>query len=140
LVFYLGQQAVTDTAFIHAANQYIQKHQLSEQLLFDERNTIGLADRSNNILRTKSNGFRYYDLTSLNKDDINKLKELMKLEPGIYSTRKLYKENLELMSELTINSAYELHNLYKKLIDLPHIEYTRMPEFSVGGLSKSDFL
>lgn len=140
LVYNLGEVAVHYSEFIEIANEFIIEKELTENLLFDERNVIGLADRSNRVIRTNKQGFRYYNLSNLETFEINQLKQLLNLGPGIYSTAKLFNENIDLMNELNIDSEYELHNIYKKIIDVPHVEYTRMPEFSVGQVSKEEFL
>lgn len=140
LVYNLGAVAVHSSEFIEIANEFIIENELSENLFFDDRNVIALADRSNRVIRTNKNGFRYYNLSNLETFELNQLKQLLNLDPGIYSTAKLFNENNELMNALNIDSEHELHNIYKKVIDVPNVEYTRMPEFSVGQVSKDEFM
>lgn len=140
LVFNLAQKAVHMSEFIEIANEDIEKKGLNANLLFDERNVIGLADRSLKVLRTRNLGFRYYDISNVDSADYQRLCKLLDLEAGIYSTSKLYNENPELMDSLNLDSEHELHNLLKKSVVLSHIEYTRMPEFAVGGITKREFL
>lgn len=140
LVFNFGEVAVQPDEFIEIANEYVTNKEFSEYLMFDKNSINGLADRSNRVIRTNRYGFRYYNLNNLETHEINHLKQLLNLEPGIYSTAKLFKENIELMNELNIHSEHELHNIYKKIIVVPGVEYTRMPEFSVGDVSKEEFM
>lgn len=140
LVYNLGSIAVQSDEFIEIANEFIESKNLPEHMKFDKFSVNGLADRSNYVLRTNKHGFRFYNISNLDNHEIQQLKQLLNLEPGIYSTAKLFRENMELMDSLNIDSEYELHNLYKKAINLPSIEYTRMPEFSVGNISKDEFM
>lgn len=140
LVYNLGAVAVQPDEFIEIANEFIESENLPEHMKFDKFSVNGLADRSNYVLRTNKYGFRFYNIGDLDNHEIQQLKQLLNLEPGIYSTAKLFRENMELMNSLNIDSEYELHNLYKKVINLPSVEYTRMPEFSVGNISKDEFM
>ncbi|MDP9726008.1 hypothetical protein J2W44_005110 [Priestia aryabhattai] len=139
LMFHLGQTAVSNEEFIEVANTYIAEHQLNPSLVFTDRSVLGIADRSQKNIRTKSNGFRFYDTTKIDPEAFHQLKELLDLDPGVYNMSKLFKENEVLMDELNIDSEYELHNLYKKCIEVEGVTFTRMPEFSVQT-TKDDFL
>ncbi|MED4531497.1 sigma factor-like helix-turn-helix DNA-binding protein [Metabacillus fastidiosus] len=139
LIFHLGQTAVSNEEFIEVANKYIEEHQLNPSLIFSERSALGMSDRSQKTLHTKNNGFRFYDTTKIEPEVFHQLKELLDLDPGVYSMSKLFRENEALMDELNIDSEYELHNLYKKCIEISGVTFTRMPEFSVQT-TKDEFL
>ncbi|UIN50898.1 sigma factor-like helix-turn-helix DNA-binding protein [Bacillus safensis] len=139
LMFHLGQTAVSNEEFIEVANTFIAEHQLNPSLLFTVKNVYGMPDRSPKILRTKSNGFRFYDTTKIEQETIHQLKELLVLDPGVYNMSKLFRENEALMDGLNIDSEYELHNLYKKCIEVEGVTFTRMPEFTVQT-KKDEFL
>ncbi|PKF90056.1 hypothetical protein CW306_00520 [Bacillus sp. BA3] len=139
LMYHLGQTAVSNEEFIEVANMFIAEHQLNPSLLFTLKNVYGMPDRSPKILRAKSNGFRFYDTTKIEPEAFHQLQELLDLDPGVYSMSKLFKENEALMDELNIDSEYELHNLYKKCIEVEGVTFTRMPEFSVQT-TKDEFL
>ncbi|WP_252504310.1 sigma factor-like helix-turn-helix DNA-binding protein [Sporosarcina sp. Marseille-Q4943] len=139
LMFHIGQMAVSDEEFIEVANTFIEEQQLNPSLLFTNRSVIGMPDRSRKILRTKRNGFRFYDTTKIEFDTFTQLKELLDLDPGVYSMSKIFRENEALMDELNIDSEFELHNLYKKCIEIDGVTFTRMPEFSVKT-TKREFL
>lgn len=140
LVYNLGAVAVQSDEFIEIANEFIESEKLPEHMKFDKFGVNGLADRSNYVLRTNRYGFRFYNIGNLDSYEIQQLKKLLNLEHGVYSTAKLFRENSELMDSLNIDSEYELHNLYKKVIHVPSVEYTRMPEFSVGNITKDEFM
>lgn len=139
LMFHLGQTAVSNEEFIEVANTYIAEYQLNPSLVFTERSVLGIADRSRKNIRTKSNSFRFYDTTKIDPEAFHQLKELLDLDPGVYNMSKLFKENEALMDDLNIDSEYELHNLYKKCIEVEGVTFTRMPEFSVQT-TKDNFL
>ncbi|ASF41311.1 hypothetical protein CEH05_19930 [Halobacillus halophilus] len=139
LMYHFGQTAVSNEEFIEVANDYIAEHQLSPSLFYTERSGLGIPDRSQKILRTKSNSFRFYDTTIIEPEVINHLKDLLDLDPGVYHMSKLFKENEALMFELNVNSEYELHNLYKKCIEVEGVTFTKMPEFCVKT-KKDEFL
>ncbi|MFF2911296.1 sigma factor-like helix-turn-helix DNA-binding protein [Paenibacillus sp. NPDC057934] len=139
LMFHLGQTAVSSEEFIEVANTYIAEHQLNPSLAYTERSVLGICDRSQKILRTKSNGFRFYDTVKIDPEAFNQLRERLDLDPGVYSMSKLFRENEALMDELNIDSEYELHNLYKKCIEVEGVTFTRMPEFAVQT-TKDEFL
>lgn len=141
LVFKFGQENLKDEEFVEKANNYIFESDLEDaNLLFDITSVRGLVDRSNKVLRSRGNTFRFYDLDLLDEYSLDKLKQLIDLPNGIYSMTKIFNENEEFLLEIGVQSAYELHNLYKKIIVLENVEYTRMPEFSVGKISKDEFL
>lgn len=139
LMYHLGQSVVSNEEFIEVANTYIAENSLNPSLFYTERSALGLPDRSQKILRTKSSGFRYYDTTKIDPELFQQLKELLDLDPGVYGMSKLFRENEALMDELNIDSEFELHNLYKKCIEIDGVTFTRMPEFSVQT-TKDDFL
>ncbi|MGN7393416.1 sigma factor-like helix-turn-helix DNA-binding protein [Peribacillus frigoritolerans] len=140
-MFKYGQENIKDCEFVEKANNSIFESDLEDaNLLFDIYSVRGLGERSSKVVRGRSNSFRFYNLGSLEGNTLNKLRELLDLPTGIYSMKKIYRENKEFMEEIGIQSAYELHNLYKKKIMLGKVQYTRMPEFSIGEITKDEFL
>lgn len=141
LTFKYGQENLKDHEFVEKANNYIFKSNLElVNLLFDINSVRGLVDRSNKVIREKGNSFRFYNLDSLDGKVIEQLQKVIELPTGIYSMIKIFRDHEEFMKEIGIHSGYELHNLYKKKILLDDVEYTRMPEFSVGKIFKDKFL
>ncbi|TMW71154.1 sigma factor-like helix-turn-helix DNA-binding protein [Alteribacter natronophilus] len=139
LMFHLGQTAVSNEEFNEVANEYIKEYRLDPSLHFTERSAMGLIDRSRKIIRTKSNSFRFYDVDKVEPERMNHLKELLDLDPGVYHMAKIFNENEALMVELNIDSGHELHNLYKRYIEVDGVTFTKMPEFCVQT-SKKEFL
>ncbi|GAA0460029.1 sigma factor-like helix-turn-helix DNA-binding protein [Alkalibacillus silvisoli] len=139
LMFHFGQKTVSNEEFNEVANEYITEHRLDPSLYYTERSAMGLIDRSRKIIRTKSNSFRFYDVDKVDPEMMNHLKELLDLDPGVYHMAKIFNENEALMVELNIDSGHELHNLYKRYIEIDGVTFTKMPEFCVQT-SKKEFL
>lgn len=139
LMFHFGQTAVSNEDFNEVANEYITEHRLDPSLYYTERSAMGLIDRSRKIIRTKRNSFRFYDVDKVDPEMMNHLKELLDLDPGVYHMAKIFNENEALMVELNIDSGHELHNLYKRYIEVEGVTFTKMPEFCVQT-SKKEFL
>ena len=56
------------------------------------------------------------DRNKLTKEQIISLEELLKLEPGIYSTELFINNNPLLMKELDIKDEYELHYILRNFV------------------------
>lgn len=132
--------SVTDAEIVEKFNEYIIKNNLPKSYLSDESSLRGISDRCQNIIRGKGNTYRYYDFDVLTKNLIESLKEQLQLSTGVYSMKKIFRENSDIMEDLDIRTEYELHNLYRRMIEVDKVIYTRMPEFKVGLITKREFL
>lgn len=99
-----------------------------------------LLDRSEFVVQSNHNQYRYYDYKILAKSDIQLLENMLNVEDGIYSARKFYEENLMLMQSLDIQNQYELHNILRKVISNSKISFGRMPDIYIGETDKTEFL
>ncbi|OBW57008.1 hypothetical protein A9986_09680 [Solibacillus silvestris] len=136
-----GIETISDEVYCETLKEVFSEKELENfYFLTEVRAVRGLAERSLRTLRNRGNAFRYYDFNLILESEIEELKRLLNLPTGVYSMRKIFVENPELMENLDIRSEYELHNLYKKNIFVEEVEYTRMPEFCVNNISKEDFL
>ncbi|MBM4765111.1 hypothetical protein [Bacillus sp. B15-48] len=131
---------VRDKDLVDRYNEYIAKQNLPPSLMSDETSIRGLGDRSKIIIRGNSHTYRYYNYDIITQDVILTLSSLLQLETGVYSMKKIFNENPSLMEAIDIKTEYELHNLYKQMVPLEHVTYTRMPEFVIGNISKKAFL
>ena len=135
------QESSVDEVVAKRCNQFINKNSLDEKFLFDEVSIRGFSERSDILIRSKGNVYRYFDFSRI--DDITKEKLFFlvnQLDPGVYNIAKIFRENKELMGKIDIRDEYELHNFYKQEIKSPNVIYNRMPEFAVGGIDKNSFL
>lgn len=130
--------SVTDDDLIDKYNEYIVKNNLTVHIS-RETSLRGFSDRSQICIKGKSNTYRYYDFNVLT-DVIDSLKDLLQLDTGVYSMKKIFRDNHELMEGIDIRSEYELHNLYRRMIEMDDVTYKRMPEFTVGNIDKKRFL
>ncbi len=130
---------VTDTEMVVKFNEYIIKNNLPKSYLSEESSLRGISDRCQNTVRGKGNTYRYYDFEAISNDIIQSLTEKLDLSPGVYSMKKIFRDNPELMMEIDIRTEYELHNLYRRLVDVENVYYTRMPEFTIGNIEKKEF-
>jgi predicted DNA-binding protein YlxM (UPF0122 family) len=140
VLFYNAKSITSDEEMVEYYNQYLNCKGLDCKFQVDVVSVRGMSERCPFVIRCKSNGYRFYNFDELDSTHIGRLKSLLSLSPGIYSTVKLYSENQEFMEEIDIRSEHELHNLYKKMIDLVGVTFNRMPEFTVGSISKKEFI
>lgn len=125
---------------LESYNDFLVKNNFPESLKADINSIRGIAERSNIVIRCRRNYFRYYDFQVVDRHMLTRLHDLLMLERGVYSTKKLFNENPDLMAELDIRTEYELHNLLKRYIHPPQVRYTRMPEFIMGKITKKEFI
>ncbi|WP_027087960.1 DNA-directed RNA polymerase subunit alpha C-terminal domain-containing protein [Cohnella panacarvi] len=90
---------------------------------------------SNHVLWKYGQKLRYYNIDAYDYTDLFNglnLNDYMNVE---FSTRKLFQEYPELMSDYDIQDEYELHNLLKKICsedEYPDIHFKRMPNIEFG--------
>ena len=140
VVEHYANDPVTDKDLVDKYNEYITKQNFPPSLMSDESSLRGLSDRSKKVIRGNSHTYRYYNYDLITNEVIHSLSSLLQLEPGVYSMKKIFKENPDLMEEIDIQSEHELHFLYRQMVPLQHVKYTRMPEFEVGNITKNSFL
>lgn len=109
----------------------------------DDRSMEGLISRSGISVFNFGRKFRYYNYSDIIGD--NELESLKNIyystSSGYYSTLVLYKNNLVIMSSLDIRNEYELHNISKHYFNNKNgITFDRMPNFSINGIQKDEFL
>ncbi len=125
-------------------NQIIKEYNLNlEPLTEEDFPNINLKlTRTDLILDTIGRSFRYYNCGDIEEQDINALKEMFNIGPGIYSSELFFKNNSMLMKKLNIKDEYELHNLCKKVLGQfdKGIIYSRMPDIFINYDSKSEFI
>ena len=128
--------------FTNIYNDFVKEkpdYNLSE---IDDRSMEGILSRSDIALFDLGRRFRYYEFNSITQDDYETLKKIfINMDVGYYSTLVIYNNNLDLMNSIDIRDEYELHNLCKELFnDNDRITFERMPNFSIGGIEKNDFI
>lgn len=132
---------------VRTENSKINKNKILEilknkhNILLDERVIETRLSNSNKILQSLNFNFRFYDIESnINNEYNNKLREMLNVPDGIYSSNYFYTNYVDLMKELDIMDFYELHNLLRKIIlNNPKIYFGRMPMIFVGYKNKQSF-
>lgn len=121
-------------------NEFVNKNKKLKLDYADSRSVEGILGRMENIILDFGRKFRYLDFSILDKVTVENLKNIVDLEAGYYSTLVLFNNNSDLMKELDIRSEYELHSLLKKNQHLfLNLNFDRMPNFSIGEITKYDF-
>lgn len=125
-------------------NQIITEYNLNLDMITKEdfRNIDTRLTRTNFILDTIGKSYRYYNCNDLEEEDIKELKEMLNVEPGIYSSELFFKDNPLVMKKLDIRDEYELHNLCKKVLGKfdAGINYSRMPDIFINCDNKLEFV
>lgn len=108
------------------------QHQPSFQI--DVRSYENKLNKADYVLWNQGRSFRYYEISSRDYEDMLDELHLSQFEDCEISTRKLYRDNLELMAEYDIRDEYELHNLLKKICSPGafNIHFRRMPTLEFG--------
>lgn len=124
-------------------NQVIKDYNLDLEPLkeSDFRNIDSRLTRTNFILDTIGKSYRYYNCDDIEDEDIQELKKMFEIEPGVYSSELFYNNNPLLMKKLDIRDEYELHNLCKKVLGKfdESINYSRMPDIFIRCDNKLQF-
>ena len=117
---------------------FLREHRLDDRknLLFPNSRALEarLSDCTSVVMKG-GHRFRYYDLDSI---DVNELLSLLNI--SMYnnleiSTLKLYRDNPDVMERYDVRDEYELHNIIRKKssdITISKIDILRMPFISVG--------
>ncbi|MGT2827659.1 hypothetical protein [Streptococcus himalayensis] len=120
-------------------NEYVQIY--PKLLINNQRSLNNMADRSPNIIKSFSKGYRFFEF-DLSDDILQSLKNIItELPPGAYNMEYVYTSNKEFMKRINILDGSELHNLYLKFdIRVPNMSLGRNPEFIFDINSKKEFI
>jgi len=104
----------------------------------------GLSQNSKYIISGRGNTFRYYDFNLPLQEEEELLNYIEDLADGPYSMRKVFIDNPDLMLQLDIKDAYELHNYFKRknlaTTLKNNMTLNRAPEFQLGEKDKKEFI
>ena len=122
----LDENGITDERFRH------NKESL--------RGRINKFARSENILWTHNQKFRYYDIKGTDFTELLETLSLEKYKNTEISTRKFLLNYPEIMSQYDLRDEYEIHNLLKKIHAEkrnPNMVFSRMPTIVFGEFDRS---
>lgn len=123
-------------------NNIIEEYSLDLDLIPEKefRNIDAILGRSIYVLNTKGRNYRYYNCNDIDEEEKEELTKLLDIEPGVYSSELFFKDNPLLMKELNILDEYELHNLFRKVLEPNEdIIYSRMPDIYIRCNDKQQF-
>lgn len=126
--------------FLKVYSKETERYPYLDLKVSNAHSILGIASRSQYIINSYGQKFRYFDLTP-STDDLYFKDIVSKLDKGSYSMRKVFNDNQELMALYDIRDEYELHNFFKKREDLlnDNIKLRRTPEFDIGNINKLEF-
>jgi len=145
LVAYLKKEdrQVEYSELIENYNKIVQEFDLQLETLTEEdaRNVDSILGRSDYVLNTFGRYYRYFDTNDVEEELKAELKDLLNIEPGIYSSELFFKDNSLLMKKIDIRDEYELHNLMRKLFSEndENIVFSRMPDIYINCNDKNGF-
>ena len=107
----------------------------------DFRNIDSVLGRNDFVLNTRGRVYRFYNCKDIDEDDKKELENLLDVDPGVYSAELFFNDNPLLMKKLDILDEYELHNLFRKVLE-PNddIIYSRMPDIYIKCNDKYQFV
>lgn len=134
-----SQVSIEDLVRIY--NSIVEENKVLTPISEEEyRNLDSVLSRNSYVLNTIGRFYRYYNCDDVDSENIEKLKKLLDVEPGVYSTELFFKDNPLLMKELDVRDEYELHNLMRKIIsEQDNVIYSRMPDVFIKCNDKDEF-
>lgn len=119
--------------------EFDDREQVVEALTMTKRNFEAISERLPCCIQSSKRCFRYFDFSRvLEEQDF--IRELLRLEPGVYSSRIVYEGNMEYFMSLDVRDYHELHNIMRDKMEIDFVEMRRMPEFSIGVKDKFEWL
>lgn len=112
---------------------------IREEYELPERSFESIAGRIEGCLQSAKRNLRYFDLSPVLEEEDN-IREILRLEDGIYSSRLVYELHEEYFKALDVQDYHELHNIMRDNLELDFIDMRRMPEFSIGVPDKIEWL
>lgn len=126
-----------------AYNQILKDYnlELEEMTKEDFRNVEACLGRSPFVLNNLKRYYRYYNCIDIDEQEIIELKQMLDVEPGIYSSEVFFNDNTLLMKKLDIRDEYELHNFLRKVLGSydENIVFSRMPDIYIHCDDKMAF-
>ncbi|GEM_PF-6135273 len=111
-----------------------------DRLLADVKSLSAIASRSNIIIPSAGRRLRFYDCSMMTQRRLQKLRGLLRLEPGFYSTEHIFRLSPDLMDELDCKDHEELHYIIRKYIEMSNVTPGRQPEIAIGKMGKTEWL
>ena len=111
-----------------------------DRLGADARSLSAIASRSDVIIPSFGRRLRFHDRSVLTQRRLQRLRGLLRLEPGFYSTEHIFGLSPDLMGELDCRDYEELHFIIRKHIEMTNVTPGRQPEIAIGTMGKAEWL
>lgn len=124
-------------------NQYIEesyKAEVTEKLRTDSKKLFSLASRSESIILSAGKHLRFYDQSRLTKKRLQRLRGLLRIEPGFYGINRLHSLSPSLMDEMDCRDPMELQYILGRYIEMTNMTIVRQAEVAIGTMEKSQWL
>lgn len=102
-------------------------------------NIDGILSRSNKVLASYNFSYRYYDIDSLDTNQIRILINTILLHTGFFSTNYFINKYPYIKRAYHLENEYELHNLLKKVLHNTRVVFLRMPHLVIDIKDKKLF-
>ncbi|MGL4590191.1 MAG: sigma factor-like helix-turn-helix DNA-binding protein, partial [Mycoplasmatales bacterium] len=125
-----------------AINVFSENLKLENPIVFEKRQLYGYLTRNGNVLFSYGNKVRFYDVQKNFHQSYRKIIRVVnELKKGFYSTSYFINSHSSLfVDELKLQNEYEIHNFLRQTIEDLDIVFERTPHFSIGGISKDEFV
>ncbi|WP_214708276.1 MULTISPECIES: hypothetical protein [unclassified Exiguobacterium] len=111
-----------------------------DRLRADVRSLSAIGSRSDVIIPSAGRRLRFHDTSVLTQRRLQRLRGLIRLEPGFYSTEHIFGLSPDLMDELDCRDHEELHYIIRKHVEMTNVTPGRQPEIAIGTMGKAEWL
>lgn len=143
--FFISKNKAVEINYIDGMrlyNEFISPYNLTRYPENKLSEFIDLVSSSNYTVRYSEKSFRYYDLLTVDPEEVQMIRALFDLPKGVYGGQKIFDLNSDLMEQLGLENAFELLDLINKL-NISSQEQKILiynQEVQIGDLSKTEFI
>lgn len=143
LWFYSDQGARPMEEWKKLYDEYIEeeyKAVLVKKFESDSRKLSSIAFRSEYIIQSAGKRHRFYDRSRLTQRRLQRLRGLLRLDPGFYGIQHLFELSPALMEELDCRDPDELQYIVRRYVETTSISVVGNSEVAIGTLGKGEWL
>ena len=108
-----------------------------EELSYKANTFLNIVNESNSLINGKD-GYRYYNINSLDIEAFYSNLNIKKYQNVELSTKLIFDTNKELMKSFDINDEFELYSILRKTYNKNNIEFNRKPIISINGGNRNN--
>lgn len=124
-------------------DQYVEetyKIGMAVRLKAEARKLATIATQSESVIPSSGKRFRYYDRSRLTQRRLQRLRGLLRIEPGFYGTNHLFRLEPSLMEELDCQDPDELQYVIRRYVEAANIAVVKQSEIVIGLMDKAEWL